>query len=81
MLKKIPHTYTIISVVILICAILSWIVPAGEYVRETVDVNGSMRTVIVDNSFHEVAQSPQTWQVFSSLLDGFERQAGIIPFY
>ena len=80
MLKKIPHTYTIISVVILICAILSWIVPAGEYVRETVDVNGSMRTVIVDNSFHEVAQSPQTWQVFSSLLDGFERQAGIIAF-
>ncbi len=80
MLKRIPHTYTIISVVILICAILSWIVPAGEYVRQTVEVNGTTRTVIVDNSFHSVDQSPQTWQVFSALLDGFERQAGIIAF-
>lgn len=80
MLKRIPHTYTIISVVILMCAILSWIIPAGEYVRETIEVNGATRTVIVDNSFHEVEQSPQTWQVFSALLEGFERQAGIIAF-
>ena len=80
MLKKIPHTYTIISVVILFCAVLSWIIPAGEYVRETVDVNGTMRTVIVDNSFHRVDQEPQSWQVFSTMLEGFERQAGIIAF-
>ncbi len=80
MLKKVPHTYTIIAVVILICAVLSWIIPAGEYVRETVDVNGTMRTVIVDNSFHEVEQAPQSWEVFSTLLNGFERQAGIIAF-
>ncbi len=80
MLKKVPHTYTIISVVILICAILSWIIPAGQYVRETAVVNGTQRTVIVDNSFHEVQQAPQSWQVFSTLLDGFERQAGIIAF-
>ena len=80
MLKRIPHTYTIISSVILLCAILSWVIPAGEYVRETIDVNGTLRTVIVDNSFHSVPQTPQTWQVFSSLLNGFERQAGIIGF-
>lgn len=80
MLKRIPHTYTIISSVIVLCAVLSWLIPAGEYVRETVDVNGISRTVIVDHSFHRVEQSPQTWQVFSSLLDGFERQAGIIAF-
>lgn len=80
MLKRIPHTYTIISTMILLCAVLSWIIPAGEYVRETVEVNGVSRTVIVDHSFHRVDQTPQTWQVFSSLLDGFERQAGIIAF-
>lgn len=80
MLKRIPHTYTIISSVILLCAVLSWIIPAGEYVRETIDVNGISRTVIVDHSFHRVEQTPQTWQVFSSLLEGFERQAGIIAF-
>ncbi len=79
-LNKIPHTYTIISVVILIAAALSWIIPAGEYVRETKIVNGSSRTIIVDNSFHAVESSPQSWQVFSALLEGFEKQAGIIAF-
>lgn len=77
---KIPHTYTIISVVILVCAALSWIVPAGEYSRETLMVNGTERTVIVDGSFHAVDANPQSWQVFGALLDGFEQQAGIIAF-
>ncbi|MEG2277039.1 MAG: AbgT family transporter [Odoribacter sp.] len=80
MLKKIPHTYTIISTIIVICAVLSWIIPAGEFQRRTVEVNGVERTVIVDHSFHRVEQSPQTWQVFASLLEGFEKQAGIIAF-
>lgn len=80
MLKKIPHTYTIIFSIILICAVLSWIIPAGEYSRHTVEVNGSARTVIVDNSYHAVEAAPQTWQVFSALLQGFEKQAGIIAF-
>ena len=79
MLKRIPHTYTIISSVILLCAVLSWIIPAGEYMRQTVEINGVPRTVIVDHSFHPVEQAPQTWQVFSALLDGFERHPAIIP--
>ena len=58
-LNKIPHTYTIISVVILICAALSWIIPAGKYSREVRVVNGTERTVIVDNSFHAVDPAPQ----------------------
>ena len=80
MWKKIPHTYTIIASIILICAVLSWIIPAGEYDRERVTVNGTERTVIVDNSYHAVEASPQTWQVFTALLEGFEQQAGIIAF-
>lgn len=80
MLKKIPHTFTIICSVILFCAILSWIVPAGEYTRQQIEVNGVQRTVIVDNSFHSVEKTPQSWQVFSALLNGFEKQAGIIAF-
>lgn len=79
-LTKLPHTYTIISVVILICAALSWIIPAGEYVRETRLVNGTERTVIVDQSFHAVEPAPQTWQVFGVLLNGFQAQGGIIAF-
>lgn len=79
-IKKVPHTYTIIAVIILFCAVLSWIVPAGEFDRQTLEVNGVRRTVIAENSFHRVEQSPQTWQVFGALLNGFEKQAGIIAF-
>lgn len=80
MKRKIPHAYTIISVAILLCALLSWLIPAGEYQREQIVVNGMERTVIVENSFHHVEQSPQTWQIFTSLLAGIERQSGIIAF-
>ena len=80
MTKKMPHAYTIIAVAILVCAVLSWIIPAGEYDRETILVNGIEKTVIVQDSFHRVEQSPQTWQVFTALLYGIERQSGIIAF-
>lgn len=80
MFKKIPHTYTIIFSIIVLCAALSWIIPAGEYTRQTTEVNGVSRTIIVDNSFHHVESSPQSWQIFSALLEGFEKQAGIIAF-
>lgn len=80
LLKKVPHTYTIIAVIILFCAVLSWLIPAGEFDRQTREVNGVVRTVIVPGSFHPVPSSPQTWQIFSSLLSGFEKQAGIIAF-
>lgn len=79
-MRKIPHTYAITSSIILLCALLTWIIPAGEYAREVVEVNGAERTVIVDGSFHSVEAAPQSYQVFEVLLRGFEKQAGIIAF-
>lgn len=79
-LKKIPHTYAITALLIIFCAILTWLVPAGEFVRETIVVEGSERTVIVPGSFHYVDGAPQSWEIFGVLLRGFERQAGIIAF-
>lgn len=80
MFKKIPHTYAITASLIIISAVLTWIVPAGEYVRQTVTIDGSDRTVIDPTSFHYIDAAPQSWQVFGVLLEGFERQAGIIAF-
>ncbi len=80
MLKKIPHTLVIIFSLIVFCAILTWLVPAGEFDYRTVEVNGVSRSVVVDNSYHSMKKSPQTWQIFSSFLQGFERQAAIIAF-
>lgn len=80
MIKRVPHAYAIIAVAIIFCAILSWIIPAGEYLREELVVNGIEKTVIVEDSFSYVQKSPQSWQVFSSVYEGMVRQAGIIAF-
>lgn len=80
MFKKVPHTFVIVFTLVVLAAVLTWIIPGGEYNRSTQMVNGIERTIIVDNSFHTVENSPQTWQVFSALFSGFERQAGIIVF-
>ena len=80
MFKKIPHTYAITASLIILSAVLTWIVPAGEYVRQTVTIDGTDRTVIDPASFHYIDSAPQSWQVFGVLLQGFERQAGIIAF-
>lgn len=76
----IPHTYVIVFSFIVAAALLTWILPGGEFNRETVDVNGTPREIIVEGSFHEAEKSPQTWQVFSALFDGFADKADIIVF-
>ena len=80
MLKKTPHTLVIIFALIIFCALLTWIVPACTFHYETVVVEGISREVVVDNSYHRVERAPQSWQIFSSFLAGFERQAAIIAF-
>ena len=68
--RHFPNTYVIISVIILVCALATFVVTPGQYV--TLD-DGSV-------VFENVERSPQSWQVFSSLYDGFVKQAGIIAF-
>ncbi len=76
----IPHTYVIVFGFIAAAALLTWILPGGEFERKSVDVNGTIREVIVEGSFHEADKHPQTWQVFSALFDGFAGKADIIVF-
>jgi uncharacterized ion transporter superfamily protein YfcC len=78
--RKIPHTYVIIFFFILFAAALTWIVPGGTFNRTQVEVNGSLREVVQDNSFAYTQNNPQTWQVFSALFDGFVDKADIIAF-
>lgn len=74
MFKKVPHTYVIVFSLIVIAAVATWFVPGGQYVTsEDADA-----TSMVD--FREVESQPQTWQIFSALFEGFEKQAGIIVF-
>ncbi len=76
----IPHTYVIVFSFIVAAALLTWILPGGEFDRETVDVNGTPREIIIEGSFHTAEKAPQTWQIFSALFDGFAGKADIIVF-
>lgn len=69
-MKKIPNTYVIIAILIALCAVLTWLVPGGQYVSAP---DGTL-------SYEEVSAVPQTWQVLSAIYDGFVKQAGIIIF-
>jgi uncharacterized ion transporter superfamily protein YfcC len=77
---KIPHTFVIICSMILLCGVLTWFVPAGQFDHQQVVVNGSSRDIIVPGSYHHVEQAPQTWQIFGAFLKGFQMQAAIIAF-
>jgi uncharacterized ion transporter superfamily protein YfcC len=77
---KIPHTYVIVFFIIIIAGILTWIIPGGTFIRETITVNGIDREVVKSNSFHYIGNSPQTWQIFSAIFDGFVDKANIIVF-
>ena len=68
MLKKIPHTYAIVFYIILIAAVLTWIVPGGEYV-ETTKLVGDEEISTVE--FQRTESQPQSWQVFAALYKGF----------
>ena len=67
---KVPNTYVIIAAIIVVCAILTWFVPGGQYVKAD---DGTLTYEAVDSV-------PQTWQVLSAIYHGFVKQAGIIVF-
>ena len=77
---KIPHTFTIVFSLVLLCAIATWVVPGGEFIRETIEIDGVARSVVVANSFQYTDNVPQTWQVFTAFFNGFKKTANIIVF-
>lgn len=77
---RMPHTFTIVFVIIAACAALTWFLPGGEFQRETVTVDGIERSIVVENTYHHVEREPQTWQIFTAFFKGFVRTAHIIAF-
>ena len=67
---KVPNTYVIIAAIIVVCAVLTWFVPGGQYVKAD---DGTL-------TYESVDSVPQTWQVLSAVYHGFVKQAGIIVF-
>lgn len=50
----IPHVYIILLIIILLATVLTYIVPAGQFDRETVD-NVKM---VIPGTYHRIDQTP-----------------------
>lgn len=75
--KGFPHTYAILLAVAIICAALSYVIPAGEFDR----VERDGQTQVVPDSFAGVEQSPVTFfELFKAIPTGLI-EGGNIIFY
>lgn len=75
---QVPHVYVIIFTLIVIAAIATYMVPAGEYERTETDEG---QTVVVDGSYTEVESTPVGFlEIFQSVHQGMVDGAGIIFF-
>jgi len=77
---KIPHTFVIVFSIIVLAALLTWVIPGGSFERQIVKVGETEREVIKNDSFSFTENSPQSWQVFSAIFDGFVAKSDIIVF-
>ncbi|KZN99162.1 YfcC family protein [Pseudobacillus badius] len=72
----VPHVYVILFSIIVISAIATYVIPAGQY-EQTEDKNG--RTIVIDGTYHHVEQSPASFlDVFQSIHQGMLNSASII---
>lgn len=72
---KMPHTYLLLLLIVGLAAVLTYIVPAGEFDRKVVED----QNIVVDGSYHEVKQSPaQPVDIFRAIPKGLIEGAEII---
>lgn len=76
---KNPHAYVIVSLLIILSTLLTWIIPAGEYQR--VEDPHSERIVVDPESFAYVEQNPvNPFEMLQAIPRGIKDSAGIISF-
>ena len=75
---SVPHVYILLFAIILICSILTYIIPAGSYDMMTLE---SGREVVDSETYHHVEQTPVTlMQFLSAVPRGMQEVAQIIFF-
>ena len=75
---KVPHTLVIVTAILVLVAIATWIIPAGTYERV---VNDLGNTVVVNDSFSYVESTPQgLFSLLQAPIHGIVGAAEIIAF-
>lgn len=75
---KLPHILVLLTGIIIICAILTWILPAGEFDRQA---NAAGTEVVVPGTYHTVDASPVgPFETLKSIYNGMLNGGGVIFF-
>lgn len=74
---KMPHTYVILTIILLAVVVLCYLIPAGEYDRVMDPVSG--KTVVLPDSFHYTqGKQPGLFDIFLALQRGYVDAADIL---
>lgn len=75
--QKVPHVFVLLILIIFVCTLLTYIIPAGEFNR--VAIKGSTQKIVEGGSYHKVAQAPVSFlEMFKAIPQGFAASASII---
>ena len=78
-IQKVPHTYVLIAILIVLAAIGTYLIPAGEFNRVTDEQTG--RTLVIPGTFHKVEQTPVSFfDTFLALPQGLDAARDIVFF-
>lgn len=73
-----PHVFTLLLLIITVCTILTYVIPAGQY-DTYIDDNG--RELLVDGSYHRIDRTPvSVLGALMSVQEGIIETAGIAAF-
>ena len=73
----VPDVYILLFMIILICVVLSYVIPAGTY--DMMEVDG--REVVDPDSYHQIEQSPVSLMgMLSSITRGLQESSQIVFF-
>ena len=70
---KMPHVFVILFFLVLILSALTWIIPPGQFEYEAVDVNGTIRNLVIPGSFHYIDPSEATRTGIIGFFSSFHR--------
>lgn len=74
---KLPHTYVILTIILLVVVGLTYIIPGGEYDQVIDSANG--KTIVLPESFHFVeGNRPGFFDIFLSVSRGYVSAADIL---
>lgn len=75
---KLPHIYVLLTLIIVICAIASWILPAGQFDHM---INEAGKEVVVPGTYHIIESTPVgPFATVQAFYKGMVNGAGVIFF-